>query len=238
MVGFYIQTEKRCQILRGSKAALIRHAATFRDTATFVFSTTVEKQQIYNTFKTLMSLSPLENLLSLLFRDMDSKVTQGLKDFLRIDSACVTRTVHKWVKWGFYLHIQSLLSPVRKGNYCFCEDIPSYLHSHVLLLQHQLNMVLYNNLFYQTLHQSFRSLWLWSLSFRVCSFHAKFFWYCRLTVWAQVSRHCYCVICDVPWTAKHLYGQSTYRDPCWMEVWNNRKSTELCHVHGNSQSKV
>lgn len=49
------------------------------------------------------------------------------------------------------IHTSTFISPVRKGNYCFCEDVPSYLHSHVLLLQHQLNMVLYNNLFYQTL---------------------------------------------------------------------------------------
>lgn len=43
---------------------------------------THEKQQIYRGFKLLTSLSPPENPLCLLFRDVDSKVTQGQQDFL------------------------------------------------------------------------------------------------------------------------------------------------------------
>lgn len=118
MVGFYIQAEKRCQILRKSKAALIRLAATFQETATktSVQRTRNNRYTIF-TFKTLMSLSPLENLLSLLFRDMDSKVTQGLKDFLRIDPACVTKMGHKWVKWGFYL--QDFCITCKEGKLLF-----------------------------------------------------------------------------------------------------------------------
>lgn len=44
------------------------------------------------------SLSPLQNLLGLLLRDVDSEVAQGQPDFLRVDPACATKTAPEWLK--------------------------------------------------------------------------------------------------------------------------------------------